>query len=103
GAQGLNLSLRDIHDLTSVIQRGLLRHSDPGDPAILMSYEQSRMRDIRLRTNAVDALNKSLLTSFLPVQVARSIGMYMADRVGPFRRLLMREGMAPSVGFRIPG
>ncbi|MBG6209807.1 2-octaprenyl-6-methoxyphenol hydroxylase [Labrenzia sp. EL_126] len=103
GAQGLNLSLRDIHDLTSVIQRGLLRHSDPGDPAILMSYEQSRMRDIRLRTNAVDALNKSLLTSFLPVQVARSIGMYMADRIGPFRRLLMREGMAPSVGFRIPG
>ncbi|WP_035900456.1 UbiH/UbiF family hydroxylase [Labrenzia sp. DG1229] len=103
GAQGLNLSLRDIDDLTSIIQRGLLRHNDPGDPAILASYEQTRMRDIKLRTNAVDALNKSLLTSFLPVQVARSIGMYMADRVGPFRRLLMREGMAPGVGFRIPG
>lgn len=103
GAQGLNLSLRDIHDLASVLQSAQLKNRDLGSPELLTLYEQKRTRDIKLRTNAVDALNRSLLTSFLPVQMARSMGMYMADRVGPLRRLLMREGMAPSVGFRIPG
>jgi 2-octaprenyl-6-methoxyphenol hydroxylase len=102
GAQGLNLSLRDIHDLASVLQSAQLKNRDLGSPELLTLYEQKRTRDIKLRTNAVDALNRSLLTSFLPVQIARSMGMYMADRVGPLRRLLMREGMAPSVGFRIP-
>ena len=41
------------------------------------------------------------LTEFLPVQAARSAGMYLAGKIGPFRRLLMREGMAPGTGFQL--
>jgi 2-octaprenyl-6-methoxyphenol hydroxylase len=36
-----------------------------------------------------------LLTDFLPVQGARGLGLYMIDRVGPLRRTVMREGVAP--------
>ncbi len=39
----------------------------------------------------MDMLNRSLLTGFLPVQAARSAGMYLAGKIGPLRRLLMRE------------
>lgn len=95
GAQGLNLSLRDIKDLCDVLTPAARSGEDPGSALRLGVYEQRRLVDIRSRTSAVDLLNRSLLTSFLPVQAARSAGMYLAGRIGPLRRLLMREGMAP--------
>ncbi|MFC6656428.1 FAD-dependent monooxygenase [Roseibium salinum] len=101
GAQGLNLSLRDISDLGNVLSKALARNQDIGSSAVLAGYETRRRSDIRSRTNAVDALNRSLLTGFLPVQLARGAGMYFAGKVGPLRRLLMREGMAPGAGFEL--
>lgn len=103
GAQGLNLSLRDIIDLTSVVEAACRRNVDPGDRSILEHYETKRRRDITTRTNAVDILNRSLLTPFLPVQAARGLGMYVVDKVAPLKRFLMREGMSPASGFRRPG
>jgi len=102
GAQGLNLSLRDILDLRDTLLSARLRQSDPGSQAVLSAYETKRLGDIKTRTNAVDLLNRSLLTSFLPVQAARSTGLYLAGKLGPLRRLLMREGMTPGSSFQ-PG
>ncbi|MEO1112350.1 MAG: UbiH/UbiF family hydroxylase [Pseudomonadota bacterium] len=102
GAQGLNLSLRDIIDLTAVVDGARLRNIDPGDRTILQHYEKKRTRDIAMRTNVVDMLNRSLLTSFLPVQAARGFGLYVVDRIAPLKRFVMREGMAPASGFRRP-
>ena len=99
GAQGLNLSMRDIADLISAVAAAKAKGLDIGSTEALRTFEHKRMADIRSRTNAVDMLNRSLLTDFLPVQAARSAGMYLAGKIGPFRRLLMREGMAPGTGF----
>ncbi|WJS00575.1 UbiH/UbiF family hydroxylase [Roseibium aggregatum] len=101
GAQGLNLSLRDIRDLISVVASAMRAHADFGGKTVLSAYEKKRFSDIRTRTNAVDMLNRSLLTGFLPVQAARSAGMYLAGRIGPLRRLLMREGIAPGTAFQL--
>ncbi|POF29983.1 UbiH/UbiF family hydroxylase [Roseibium marinum] len=101
GAQGLNLSLRDIADLDNVLSKAALRQQDIGGHEVLKTYEANRKNDVRSRTQAVDLLNRSLLTGFLPVQLARGAGMYLAGKVGPFRRLLMREGMAPGSGFTL--
>jgi len=101
GAQGLNLSLRDISDLGNILSKAAQRHQDIGSLGVLRTYETKRKTDIRSRTNAVDVLNRSLLTDFLPVQLARGAGMYLAGKLGPFRRLLMREGMAPGSGFQL--
>ena len=101
GAQGLNLSLRDVLDLRATLTSAQARQADIGSLAVLGGYEDKRVGDIRSRTNAVDLLNRSLLTAFLPVQAARSVGMYLAGRVGPLRRVLMREGMTPGSAFRL--
>jgi 2-octaprenyl-6-methoxyphenol hydroxylase len=101
GAQGLNLSMRDIADLISTVAAAQAKGQDIGGLEALRTFEHKRMADIRSRTNAVDMLNRSLLTDFLPVQAARSAGMYLAGKIGPFRRLLMREGMAPGTGFQL--
>jgi 2-octaprenyl-6-methoxyphenol hydroxylase len=91
GAQGLNLGFRDVVALRRALQR---RRDDPGAPAALESYHLSRQGDVRSRALAVDVLNRSLLTDFLPVQAARGAAMALAASVPPLRRALMRQGLA---------
>ena len=43
----------------------------------------------------VDALNRTLLTDFLPVQGPRGLGLYLVDRIAPMRAGVMREGIEP--------
>ncbi len=95
GAQGLNLGFRDV----AALKRLLARHrDDPGAPAALDSYHAARQGDVRSRALAVDLLNRSLLTDFLPVQAARGLGMTLAASVPPLRRALMRQGLAARTG-----
>jgi 2-octaprenyl-6-methoxyphenol hydroxylase len=96
GAQGLNLGLRDaasIGELAIAAQRG---GRDIGGINLLAAYDNMRRADISSRVLAVDLLNRTLLTDFLPVQGARGLGLYLLDRIGPLRRALMREGVAPT-------
>jgi 2-octaprenyl-6-methoxyphenol hydroxylase len=54
-----------------------------------------RRADTTSRKLAVDLLNRSLLSDFLPLQGARAAGLFMMDRIGPLRRAIMREGVTP--------
>jgi 2-octaprenyl-6-methoxyphenol hydroxylase len=90
GAQGLNLGYRDVAALGDVLGRG----GDPGDARRLAAYERARRGDVFLRTTAVDALNRTLLNGFLPVQAARGLGLFLLDRVPALRRAVMRQGVA---------
>jgi 2-octaprenyl-6-methoxyphenol hydroxylase len=47
------------------------------------------------RTLAVDLLNRSLLSDFLPLAAARGLSLFLLDRVGPLRRAALREGVMP--------
>jgi len=68
---------------------------DVGGSELLTRYDALRRADVNGRALAVDLLNRTLLTDFLPVQGARGLGLYLLDRIGPLRRALMREGVAP--------
>jgi 2-octaprenyl-6-methoxyphenol hydroxylase len=89
GAQGLNLGYRDVAALGETLAR-----SDPGDAARLAAYERMRRTDVLTRTAAVDALNRTLLSGFLPVQGMRGLGLFLLDRVPALRRAVMRQGVA---------
>lgn len=96
GAQGLNMGLRDAADLAETVRDTLLMGADPGDDAVLQRYARARRADVFSRTFAVDMANRTLLSDFLPAQSLRAAGMHLLDRVGPIRRLAMREGLSPS-------
>jgi 2-octaprenyl-6-methoxyphenol hydroxylase len=96
GAQGLNMGLRDAADLAEIVRDALLMGSDPGSEAVLQHYARARRADVFSRTFAVDMANRTLLSDFLPAQSLRAAGMHLLDRVGPIRRLAMREGLSPS-------
>lgn len=96
GAQGLNLGLRDAAAIAEIVAEARRDKRDPGSPGVLARYAAERRVDVTSRTMAVDLLNRSLLTDFIPVQGFRGLSLYLMDRIGPLRRALMREGVAPA-------
>jgi 2-octaprenyl-6-methoxyphenol hydroxylase len=97
GAQGLNLSLRDIMALSDLLsaRAELPVAADAGS-----SFDRKRRADIMTRTASVDLLNRSLLSDFLPVQVLRAAGLHVLSAIPPLRNIVMREGIEPGRGFR---
>jgi 2-octaprenyl-6-methoxyphenol hydroxylase len=96
GAQGLNLGLRDAAAIADLALAAHRDGRDLGGDDVLVAYDKARRTDVAGRTVAIDLLNRSLLSDFLPVQGARGLGLYILDRIGPLRRAIMREGVAPS-------
>ncbi len=90
GAQGLNLGYRDVAALADLLSAP---GTDPGSEAHLKAYERARSGDVRLRTAAVDALNRTLLADFLPIQALRGAGLFMLDRIPALRRWAIEAGL----------
>ncbi len=98
GAQGLNLGFRDAAVLAECASVALGKGGDPGSKETLRTYNRARRKDVTSRMLAVDLLNRSLISEFVPIQAARGMGLHLLNGVGPLRRLFMREGLAPKSG-----
>ncbi len=96
GAQGLNLGLRDGATIAEIVADARRENLDIGAPEVMARYDSARRADVTSRTVAIDLLNRSLLTDFLPAHGARGLSLYLVDRIGPLRRALMREGVSPA-------
>lgn len=97
GAQGLNLSLRDIIVLTEMLA------ANPGTPitrTLGESFDRRRRTDVMTRTAGVDLLNRSLLSNLIPVQMLRAAGLHLLSSLSPLRSLVMREGIEPGRGLK---
>ena len=100
GAQGLNLGLRDVEGLLEVAVDARAEGADIGGAAALARYVAARRADIAFRAFAVDGLNRSLLANLPPVDALRGLGLTALRHIGPLRRFVMREGMAPALAGR---
>lgn len=98
GAQGLNLGFRDAASLRDAVIDGQSEGNDPGSESTLVRYQRSRDLDVRLRTAAVDGLNRTLLTGMIPTDFLRGAGLLALSNIGPLRRIVMREGVLPQMG-----
>jgi 2-octaprenyl-6-methoxyphenol hydroxylase len=96
GAQGLNLGLRDAAMIAELVVAAQRAGHDIGGAEVTSRYDRLRRTDVGSRALAIDLLNRSLLSDFLPMQGARGLGLYLLDRIGPLRRAVMREGVAPA-------
>jgi 2-octaprenyl-6-methoxyphenol hydroxylase len=96
GAQGLNLGLRDAAAIGELVVEARRHGGDVGAADLADRYDRSRRTDVAGRALAVDLLNRSLLSDFLPVQGARGLGLFLMERFGPLRRAVMREGVQPA-------
>ncbi|UVF17631.1 UbiH/UbiF family hydroxylase [Microvirga terrae] len=98
GAQGLNLGFRDVASLRDAVIDGGEEGHGPGSDETLARYQRGRDLDVRLRTAAVDGLNRTLLTGMIPTDFLRGAGLLALSNIGPLRRIVMREGVLPRVG-----
>jgi 2-octaprenyl-6-methoxyphenol hydroxylase len=93
GAQGLNLGLRDAATISELV---VAAHREGQDlSATIDRYDRMRRADTTSRMLAVDLLNRSLLSDFLPLQGARAVGLFLIERIALVRRAVMREGVSP--------
>jgi 2-octaprenyl-6-methoxyphenol hydroxylase len=95
GAQGLNLGLRDAVTIAEMAGRARDEGRDIGGNDVLIGYDRARRGDVASRGLVIDIANRTLLSDFLPLQGLRGLGLYALDRIGPLRRAVMREGVAP--------
>jgi len=97
GAQGLNLGFRDAADLVRILsERRDASGFDPGSEGVLAAYTAARRGDVWTRTLAADLLNRTLISGFMPFDLARSVGLGALTVGGALKRFLMRQGMGPS-------
>lgn len=94
GAQGLNLSLRDVADLEDCLASVDLKNPRELSRA-LARYDRHRRADIGFRTHGVDLLNRSLIIPYLPVDLLRGASFIAMAALGPLRRAVIREGVLP--------
>ncbi len=90
GAQGLNMSLRDMAcllDLATASPETL------GDRVMLDRYARARHSDIKLRIAGIDALNRASIAGGALTQDLRARGIKMLYGLSPVRRKLMELGL----------
>jgi 2-octaprenyl-6-methoxyphenol hydroxylase len=92
GAQGLNLGLRDVADLSAALAA---TDRSSGDWAVRLSedYAQRRAADLARTGGMVDALFRSLLSDLIPAQALRATGLWALKLMPPLRRQAFRLGM----------
>ena len=66
GAQGLNLGLRDAATIAEIVVAAQRDGRDIGGADVTSRYDRMRRTDIGSRKIAIDLLNRSLLSDFLP-------------------------------------
>ena len=96
GAQGLNLGLRDAAALADCVAEAAAAGRDPGGAETLASYHAARRGDVASRIWGVDLLNRSLLSDFLPVHLARGAGMFALKSIPALRRFAIGQGLQPT-------
>ncbi len=90
GAQGLNMSLADLRALLDLARA---RPEGLGDAQMLDSYQKARIRDVKLRIQGIDLLNRASMVGARPLRDARAMGLNMLYSLAPVRRTLMQMGL----------
>lgn len=90
GAQGLNMSLADTSYLLELAQQ---RPESLGDRTMLDAYHKARHRDIAMRVQGIDLLNRASQVSTPALRDARALGLNALYSLAPVRRTLMQMGL----------
>ena len=90
--QGLNLGLQDVASLLEVL-RGREAFRDIGDTVLLRRYERSRAEPVAMMRAATDGLARLFGSDDALARTVRNTGLAAVDRLGPVKRLLIRQAL----------
>lgn len=90
GAQGLNMSLKDLASLLELAQAN---RETLGDAKMLEGYHNARYSDVQLRVKGIDLLNRVSQASHPLARDARAKGLNALYAMAPVRKMLMQMGL----------
>lgn len=91
--QGLNMGLRDIAELSSLLAVAKDNGEDLGGQELLLHYQRRRRIDNTLMMAATDGLNK-LFSNRLPMLAPlRQLGISLVQAIKPARQFFMKQAM----------
>lgn len=90
GAQGLNMSLKDLATLLNLAQ---VPGTALGGQTMLDQYQRQRHQDIRLRVAGIDLLNRTSMAGQPVIQDLRALGIKALHDIRPIRTTLMQMGL----------
>ena len=93
GAQGLNLSLRDVAALAEVIADAARSGMDIASKQTLTTYENRRKNDIILRSIAVDGLHSLMISQSSLTHRIKQSGLQAIDRLPSLKNMIMHKGL----------
>ncbi|AGA64552.1 2-octaprenyl-6-methoxyphenyl hydroxylase [Liberibacter crescens BT-1] len=88
GAQGFNISMRDIILLLKVLENNRYSFSDAGD-----RFHKLRRGSVIGRTVAIDLFNRSLLSQGIFFNLLRVTTFHSLEKIKPLRQLVTRTGL----------
>ena len=91
--QGLNMGLRDVAAAAEVLVDARRLGLDIGHVSVLERYQRWRRFDNLVLCAATDGLNRLFSNDLAPLLVARDLGIAAVNKLGPLRRLFMRQAM----------
>ncbi|MCI5048958.1 MAG: 2-octaprenyl-6-methoxyphenyl hydroxylase [Rickettsiales bacterium] len=91
--QGVNLGYRDVAVMADLITDQAKLGLDIGSGTVLDHYARWRELDITSMASVTDGLNRLFSNNWLPVKLARNIGLSVVNRTKPLKSFLMRDAM----------
>jgi 2-octaprenyl-6-methoxyphenol hydroxylase len=91
--QGLNLGLRDIAEIGTLITAALEQGDDPGNDEVLTTYQQKRRLDNIGMAGATDSLTRLFSNDFMPVRMARRLGLRAVSNLPLAKKFFMNQAM----------
>lgn len=95
GAQGLNLSLRDVATLAEVVTDAARLGEDIGSKLVLDRYEKRRSLDIQSHVIGIDGLNRAVANDVAAIKDIRRLGLKGLEKIPPLKQFVMRQGLVP--------
>lgn len=91
--QGVNIGLLDAAALAEVLMKAARAGRDIGAVEVLREYESMRRTDNLVMMTTMDLFYRVFGNAHVPVRVLRNLGLELAERIAPAKRLAMRYAM----------
>ncbi|MFM8330108.1 MAG: UbiH/UbiF/VisC/COQ6 family ubiquinone biosynthesis hydroxylase [Candidatus Methylumidiphilus sp.] len=98
--QGVNIGLLDAAALAQVLVAAQRHDKDIGAAAVLQEYETMRRQNNLLMMTAMDMFYRVFGNAHLPMKLLRNIGLGLAERLAPAKKLAMKYAMG--LGGQLP-
>ena len=84
--QGVNLGFKDVSALRNVLGDAIGNNKSWYSEEVLMRYQKVRKQDNLMMMSAMDSFYCTFSNNFLPMKIARNIGLFAANRAGGLKR-----------------